>query len=514
MPMFFFARGVSAFLRRAFRLNSFTTNLPKLFVVTVVLVSSVPVHAADPSAAMAKIHPQLARQIAWGQNADALIVLNEQADLSAVDLLPTKAEKGAYVFNALHAVAERTQAPIRKRLQELGIPYESFFSVNMIKINASRDVLYELAGRDEVARLEPNPTVKSTIMPSSGLLSTVVGTAPSTAAPIGITWNLTKVNAPQAWSMGLNGKGIVVASADTGVMWNHPSLQPHYRGWNGSSANHNYNWYDATSAHSPTPIDPQSHGTFTTSEMVGDDGHGNQVGVAPGAKWIACRNMDKNGTGSPATYTACFDFLMAPYPIGHPELANPALAPDIINNSWDCPSSEGCSVNTLQSVVNAVRAAGIFTVMAAGNSGPNCYSVSQPPALYANSVSIGATDSSNKIARFSSRGPVTVDGSGRLKPELVAPGQYIQAAIPYSPWYQNYWSGTSMAAPEVAGGVAILWQAKPQLIGKIPLTESYLTNNATHLTSTQGCGSYAGSAVPNAVFGYGLLNILKAVQAP
>jgi subtilisin family serine protease len=238
------------------------------------------------------------------------------------------------------------------------------------------------------------------------------------------------------------------------------------------------------------------------------------VGVAPGAKWIACRNMDQSGVGSPAAYIGCFDWLLAPYPTGHPQQANPALAPDIINNSWDCPASEGCSVNTLLAIVNAVRASGIFVVAAAGNSGPVCSSVNTPPAIYASSVSVGATDSGNNIARFSSRGTVTVDGSGRLKPDLVAPGQYITAAIPRSPWYQAYWSGTSMAAPEVAGAVALLWQAKPGLNGNIARTLSYLTQNSTHLTSTQSCGSFQGSSVPNAVFGYGLLNILKAVQAP
>jgi subtilisin family serine protease len=205
---------------------------------------------------------------------------------------------------------------------------------------------------------------------------------------------------------------------------------------------------------------------------------------------------------------------MAPYPIGQPALANPAMAPVIINNSWACPASEGCSANTLLSVVNAVRAAGIFPVMAAGNTGPGCATVNLPPAIYASAFSVGATDSGNNISRFSSRGPVTADGSGRLKPDLVAPGQYIDGAIPYSPWFQNYWSGTSMAAPEVAGAVAILWQAKPKLIGNITLTESYLTGNATPLVSTQSCGSFPGTAIPNAVFGYGLLNIQKAVLAP
>ena len=486
-------------------------------MITVAIFSSTApsLHAqASASVALAKIEPHLAAVIAPGGSSDALIVLGEQADLSGADNLPTKQEKGQYVYAKLREVAERTQAPLRQRLDVMGVPYETFFSVNMIKVNASRDQLYEIAARDEVGRLEPNPQVKSAAMLSSGTLSTTSVASATSTPSTGITWNVARINAPQVWSMGYKGQGIVVASADTGVMWNHPALKSHYRGWNGSTANHNYNWYDATSAHSSAPVDPQAHGTFTTGEMVGDDGQGNRVGVAPGAKWIACRNMNQNGVGSPATYTACFDWLLAPYPIGHPQLANPALAPDIINNSWSCPPSEGCSVNTLLSVVGTMRAAGILTVMAAGNSGPNCSTVNQPPAIYANSLAVGATDSSNNIARFSSRGPVTVDRSGRLKPDLVAPGEYIMGAVPYSPWYQNYWSGTSMAAPEVSGAIALLWQAKRGLIGNISRTESYLTQNATHLTSTQACGSYHGSSVPNAVFGYGLLNILRAVQAP
>ena len=250
------------------------------------------------------------------------------------------------------------------------------------------------------------------------------------------------------------------------------------------------------------------------SEMVGDDGVGNHVGVAPGAKFIACRNMDRYGNGSPATYIECFQFLIAPYPVGHPELANPAMAPDVINNSWECPASEGCSLTTLQAIVNAVRAAGIFPVMATGNSGPNCSTVTNSPEIYSSSISVGATDSSNAIAPFSSRGPVTVDGSGRLKPDLVAPGYYIRGAIGYMNMYQNYWMGTSMAAPHVAGAVALLWQAKPALNGQVTETLTRLTQNATPLTGTQNCGSFHGLSVPNATFGAGLLNILKAVQAP
>jgi subtilisin family serine protease len=154
-------------------------------------------------------------------------------------------------------------------------------------------------------------------------------------------------------------------------------------------------------------------------------------------------------------------------------------------------------------------------VAAAGNTGPTCSSINQPPAIYGNAVAVGSTNSLNYISPFSSRGPVTADGSRRLKPEIVAPGENIRGAIPYKNMYQGYWSGTSMAAPEIAGAVALLWQAKPaKYKDNITATQTVLTRTAIHLTSKQSCGTFNGAAIPNAVFGYGMLDILSAVQAP
>jgi len=485
-----------------------------LLLIAIVLSLGPRLFAAELRAA-AKISPLVSSQLATGSGTEALIVLTEQADLSGAANLPTKLEKGQYVYNTLRTFAERSQAPIRKLLEQRGIPYQSFYGVNMIKVNAGGALLYEVAARAEVARIEANPMVHSQI-PATNMpyASGSNSTKQSLAAPGGIEWNVAQVKAPQVWALGYHGEGMVVAGADTGVQWDHVALKSHYRGWNGTTVDHSYSWHDATSDHSLTPVDPQFHGTFTMSEMVGDDGVGNQVGVAPGAKWIACRNMDKHGNGTPASYIECFQFLLAPYPMGHPELANPAMAPDVINNSWDCPPSEGCSVTTLKSIVDALQAAGIFSVAAAGNYGSTCGTVKTPPAIYSSALSVGATDNFGRIASFSSRGPVTVDGSNRLKPEIIAPGVSIRGAIAYQNMYQGYWQGTSMASPHVAAAVALLWQAKPKLNGQIAQTVSYLTQNAAATTNTQNCGQYLGLSIPNAVFGYGQLDILKAVQAP
>jgi len=452
-----------------------------------------------------KIASRVLAETANGGSTEALVVLTQQADLSAAATLKTKLEKGYFVVNSLRVVAARTQAPILSLLQQRGVPYQSFYIVNMIKVTGDRNLMEELAARTDVSRIDANPRVRTALPGATGM--------DSTFQPSGVEWNIQKVKAPDVWALGFHGEGRVVAGADTGVQWDHPALKSHYRGWDGHNVNHDYNWHDATPDHSPVPIDPHGHGTFTVSEMVGDDGQGNQVGVAPGAKWIACRNMDSGGNGTPAQYTECFQFLIAPYPVGGGQ-GDPSKAPDSINNSWECPPSEGCSFDTLQSIVDAVRAAGIFPAMAAGNSGPSCSSIQYPPAIYASSVDVGALDSGNNIASFSSRGPVTVDGSRRTKPDLSAPGVNIRGAVPTN-GYGSGWSGTSMAAPHVAGGVALLWQAKPNLVGNITSTESTMEHAAQHLTDVQASGYCRGPNIfKDNTFGYGLLNLLQAVQAP
>jgi len=452
-----------------------------------------------------KIATRVLTETAHGNATEALIVLSEQADLRAAASLSTKEAKGRFVVGALREVAARTQAPIIALLDKRGVQHQSFWVVNMIQVSGTRALLDELAARADVKQIDANPHVR-TNLPIAGALD-----APDQAD--GVEWNVTKVKAPRVWALGFHGEGRVVAGADTGVQWDHPALKGHYRGWNGTKANHDYNWHDATSTHSPTPVDPHSHGTFTVSQMVGDDGHGNQIGVAPGAQWIACRNMDPSGTGSPTTYSECYQFLMAPYPVGgNPSQGDPTKAPDSINNSWGCPPSEGCSANTLLSVVDSVRAAGIFNAVAAGNSGSSCSSITDPPSLYDSSITVGATDSLNHIAGFSSRGPITIDGSNRRKPDISAPGVSIRGAVPTNA-YASGWSGTSMATPHIAGSIALLWQAKPSLIGNIDATESLLETKAVHLKTTETCGGTQGK-VPNNVFGYGVLNIYKAVVAP
>jgi|GEM_PF-382921 len=442
---------------------------------------------------------------------DFLIILAEQADLRLAYELPTKQERGRWVYRTLWQTAQRGQVPLRAWLDGRAVPYRAYYIVNMLHVQAGGRALVEsLAARADVARIEANPRVQNELPRTMPLFPQ----AP--LSPVGIEWNVAKIGAPDVWGMGYTGQGIVVGGQDTGYDWDHPALIAQYRGWDGANASHDYNWHDAVhsgggvcGANSPEPCDDHGHGTHTMGTAVGDDGGSNQIGVAPGARWIGCRNMDQ-GVGSPVTYLECFEFFLAPYPVGDtPAQGDPDLAPDVTNNSWGCPPSEGCSWDTLQVAVEAQRAAGIMTVVSAGNSGSSCSTVDDPPPLYDAAYTVGATSSSDSIASFSSRGPVTIDGSGRLKPDISAPGVSIRSSIPGG-GYQGGWQGTSMASPHVAGAVALLWSAQPALRSDMTATEDVINGAAVPRSSTQ-CGD-PPNTVPNNVYGYGRLDILAAIQ--
>jgi subtilisin family serine protease len=443
--------------------------------------------------------------------------MREQADLSGAEAFAGKAEKGRFVYEALRAQAEASQAPLQARLEAAGVAFRSFYLVNMIEVEGDRVLAGELAAREDVSNVAPNNEAArepEPVIESQPLASRL---RPAAAT---VEQNIARVGAPGVWARGFTGQGIVVGMADTGVTWDHPALKSHYRGFDGTTASHDYNWHDAIhnaaagnpcGSNAAVPCDDDSHGTATASLAVGDDGAGNQIGMAPGARFIACRNMDR-GNGTPARYTECFQFFLAPtdHTGGN---ARPDLAAHVINNSWGCPVSEGCTdPNVLKAIVENVSAAGIVVVVSAGNGGSACSTISDPPAFYDASFSIGATSNSDAIASFSSRGPITADGSNRLKPDICAPGVNVRAATPPAT-YTSSFSGTSASAPHVTGAVALLWSAAPQLVGKVSATIELLKRTALPLTSTQDCGGFSGAIVPNAVFGFGRLDVDLAVNA-
>ncbi|MCX8062372.1 MAG: hypothetical protein N3D16_07310, partial [Anaerolineales bacterium] len=176
-------------------------------------------------------------QTAQGGQTEFLIFLREQADLSGAETLPTKTEKGWYVYQQLTAVAQRSQAPLLEQLRQRGVQYRSFWVANMIWVRGDLNDVIALSRRREVARIAANPAVRLDLPPIAE------GSTPQSADLI--EWNIQKVNADDVWALGYAGQGAVIGGQDTGYDWQHPALKNAYRGWDGSQANHDYNWHDA-----------------------------------------------------------------------------------------------------------------------------------------------------------------------------------------------------------------------------------------------------------------------------
>jgi serine protease AprX len=472
------------------------------------LLHAIPTHAV-PSNVAPRVWDDL---VDAGGEAEFLVVMAEQADLSRAASLPTREARLRYVYDTLRGTARRSQVSLRAELDAAGVSYQPFYIVNAVVVKGDRALVARLAARADVDRIAANPRIRQSLPDDTAPPDGLDG---STAS---VEWGVARVNADDVWALGYTGEDIVVAGQDTGYDWDHPAIKSQYRGWDGGSADHDYNWHDAIhsgggvcGANSPEPCDDDGHGTHTMGTMVGDDGGTNQIGVAPGARWIGCRNMDR-GYGTPTTYMECFEFFLAPYPIGgDPAMdGDPSKAPHVINNSWVCPPGEGCDWTSLQATVESVRAAGIEVVASAGNEGSGCSTVLYPIAIYDAVFSVGATDSSDYIASFSSRGPVTADGSGRRKPDVSAPGVSIRSCQRGGGY--TYKQGTSMAAPHVAGTVALLWSAAPHLVGDLDSTEWIIAHTARPRTTTQGCGGDGPSDVPNNVYGWGIVDALAAVE--
>lgn len=501
--------------------RSFGVALAALLMALALLPGAGLAQESAPAPHTAKIDDTVLAALASEGSASFIVLMDEQPDLSGAAQLRSKEDKGRFVFESLRATAERSQAGLTADLQQRRVAYRSLFIVNAVVVEAGdMDLALALAARPDVARLVANPTVRQPL-PAAEASGTDV-------SPEAIEWGVNNVNAPQVWSTyGANGQGIVIAGQDTGIRWTHNALLGKYRGWDGASANHNYNWWDAIHSdigapgsnvcgyNATAPCDDNGHGTHTVGTVVGDDGASNQIGVAPGAQWMGCRNMD-NGDGTPATYAECFQFFLAPTDLAG-QNPDPAQAPHVINNSWGCPTSEGCTSATwgvIQTVQQNLRAAGVLVVASAGNSGSSCESINTPLAIFPESFAVGAYSSSNTIASFSSRGPRAF--TGIQGPDVSAPGVSVRSATRSSDTAYGSSSGTSMAGPHVVGVVALLWSAVPELVGQVPATEQYLRETANKSVVGTACGSGANSAPWNTwdnTYGYGRVDALAAVQA-
>jgi subtilisin family serine protease len=484
--------------------------------VTVVLLGAAAALMTPPGGAVEapdrwrdKVDASVLTQAASLSEAGFFIYMTQQADVSGAHALATKREKGRYVYAKLRAAADASQPPVLAQLAALGAEARPYWIVNTIWARGDLAAIEAVASRADVAHIYAS---------GFGQIPTPV---PEDSDP-GILVaenNLLNVKADQAWALGYKGQGVVVGGADTGVAWEHAALKSKYRGWNGSTADHDYNWFlgaDPNPVVCPddeVPCDDDvllagGHGTHTMGTMVGDDGAGNQIGMAPDAQWIACRNLD-SGVGHVPAYLNCMEFMLAPTDTAGNN-PDPDKAPDVVNNSWGCV--EACPPPILKEQLENSTAAGIFYAVSAGNDGPECSTLAFPLAIYEAAFSVGATNHrTDTIASFSSRGPILTDvpNPPRVGPDISAPGVTVRSSVRDGSY--DSLSGTSMAGPHVAGLVALVISANPDLRGRVDTIEQIIMDSAVPLFSNEGCGDDTSTSRPNNAFGWGRIDALAAV---
>src|SRR2546429_736153 len=225
--------------------------------------------SAQPRTAPAlanKIAPEVLADTAGGKSASVVIFLADQADVSAAHAIRDQDARGWYVYNTLTQHAAQTQVGLKNFLNSKGVSYQSFWAANMLVATADRALVEALAARPDVAQVDSNRATRWIEDPSIANF----GVTPEN--PSVIEWGVQNVNAPQVWAMGFTGQGIVIGNEDTGMRWTHNALKPHYRGWNGSTADHNYNWHD--SIHSDIDGDGTNPCGFNAMAPCDDHGHG------------------------------------------------------------------------------------------------------------------------------------------------------------------------------------------------------------------------------------------------
>jgi serine protease AprX len=472
----------------------YTIGMKKLSLFVSLTLFLVVLTGAEAPAGI--INPQLQstlRSLGPQSEISVIVLLTEKADLTPFRDKP-KFLRRTGIVKALKDKADLTQKPLRAFLEgHRARRIKSLWLINGMAVTATADVIREMAALPEVKEIRLDKTVQVPTVTYAAL------TVPE--------WNMTAIRAPEVWNNGFTGTGVVVANMDTGVDINHPDLQNKWRG----GANSWFNPYSdpANAANcgvpdncsscelsSGIPCDVEGHGTQTMGIMVGGGAGGTTIGVAPDAKWIAVKMFNDAGKASYSTIHQGFQWLLDPD-------QNPATddAPDVVNNSWGLSNINYCSLE-FEPDIQTLKAAGIAVVFAGGNSGPNL-STSISPANNPDSFAVGAVDQSQTVASFSSRGPSACDGA--IYPDLAAPGVNVRTSdITFGGTFPNSYaivSGTSCSAPHVAGAMALLLSAFPNLtVSEIELA---LRQSSFDL-GLQGA---------DYDYGYGLLDVMKTYQA-
>jgi len=439
-----------------------------------------------------KIHPALINRLKTKSNANVLIYMKEYMDfdnhMHNGKLLSTYTadERAEIIIKTLETIQQRSQKSIQEILKaKYHTEFESYWISNSIVIkNCPKSSILGLAMRSDVKEIFlDNPSVD----PMEE--TTTVSEKHNEETRKQVEHNIAFVKAPEVWAQGFTGKGIVVGVADTGLIHTHPAIKNSYRGFQGGNRyNHDYNWKGRTN----TPTDSNGHGTHCSGTVAG--GFDRKIGVAPGAKVLHCAALGGVGV------TACNQWFLAPTRVNGSGRQT-SMRPHIISNSYR-------SGATYDREYTALINAGVAVVNSAGNGGNRCGTVNtnvrtRNQIAVANQVRGGTA-----VARSSARGPSPV--SGLVRPFIAAPGSQVVSADNRSNGYTSK-TGTSMSCPNVAGGLALIWEAVPSLRRNIAATNRILERSSTALP-TDECNRSGDPRHPNHVTGWGTANYERAIR--
>lgn len=395
------------------------------------------------------------------------------------------------LIKSLHQVGPRTEAFV-----DFLSSYASAGKVTDINRFWITDAVSFSIDADLISQIADHPDLRYLVADAQLELVDPVSVEASSTDVIGSDNAMAITGVREMWNRGYTGHGRLVCNFDTGVEGTHPALSATWFGNSGATASQS--WYDPYGT--TFPFDNGGHGTHTMGIMVGRDG-ADTIGVAFNANWIAAAVVDRgqNLTRTVSDILSAFQWVADPD--GNPETVDDL--PDVVSNSWGIPRGlfPPCDETFYQAIDN-VEALGIVVVFACGNEGPNAGTIRNPAdraTSPTNAFSVGAVDQNKSdlpIAAFSSRGPAACDNT-TIKPDVVAPGVNIRSS--FRGGIYKLMSGTSMAAPFVAGCVALMREYNPDA------TVDEIKN-----ALIASCADLGAQGKDND-YGWGFINVARAI---
>ena len=343
---------------------------------------------------------------------------------------------------------------------------------NSITCTTTREVIEQLSKRSDILLIGHNGDRDVLLVSDEQNLDAV-----QDRAEIEITTNVTQVGAPKVWDLGYTGEDVLVAILDTGVNYEHEDLADHL--WDGGSQypNHGYNSYD----NNTITMDNRGHGTHCAGIICGDGTSGKKTGIAPNVTLMCIKALNDNGNANASSICSGMEFA-----VEH--------GADVLSMSLGIANASVTDKIMIRNTCVNTLKAGVIAAVAAGNEGEKLKSNPAPdnvrvpgscpapwihPDQQTNAggtscvVSVGAVDKNDKVISISSRGPVTWEntsyadypyepGIGLIRPDVCAPGKDI-ISLSYSGKGYATMTGTSQAAPCVAGVISLMLSKKPDL---------------------------------------------------